>query len=268
MYLLFEIISVISVNTLYLLQIKYNQNILASIQNYQDILHNIAVVELLKSLYNIFISIRRSFVLLIVKEMYHMICKPFDFKELTQIRQVMKRYLITIAGCLIFRLIQLFKMAESIFVILSREREMILNSSFHQYYLFEKRIPMIATDIFLFALYHIAMLLVSIKQCSEIKKTLAEMNASLSSTISHHFVFYRMTVVLIVIIGLSCFVEINVIIIRDLLYDLLNIQSYKSWMEMFKTICDTIFNITVMITFSISFPRLRPRMNDEKKTMG
>ena len=272
-YLLFEFLSVFLVNTSFYWKIRVierNFNLLK--YEMSDIIHqdnnptditNITKMvdgdtflnqalstETIDLIHDLFITIRKSFVVLIVYDAYNLICKPFDFKDYTKKKAVAKRYCIAIVCSVFVNLLSLTRLTAHLFHIHST----IFVTLGYKYFFW--------VDLVFRIIYHSAVAIFGSINCIEIFKSVAEMNAQEIATNRNCVILFRMTVFLVTFNAVSSVISIVFFAVKR--FGLVE----EVWIETGVCLHESLYSVTIMIAFFVCFPRLRPRLNSNNEQPG
>ena len=272
-YLIFEFLSIFSVNVACFFRFRVQRNIRGimyhhyqdievdigdkvSIGNVDDLFLNNLMSQTLKRINDIFLTMRKSFILLIVYDAYNILCKPFKFQEYMRVKSITKRYLVAVMYSLASHVVHVIQMIALVVAL-------VVNSSANGNF---KMIRKTISDLFdlssinitghvVVLIAHLGMIAFSLKKCCAISKSLRDMNQNEFEKNPYCVTLYKMSIFLITVVVISDVVEIG---LKTAFFSVIIPYEIEHWTEFGKAVFDSIFGITIMISFFIMFPRLRP----------
>ena len=146
MYLLFEFLSIICLNTTTIFYVLEHRRasaflLLKNIPSSSPLLKEIPLdmiqdnpykhatnSELVLEVKTVFLALRNGFVALIAYDAYYIVCKPFEFRDFVRLSQLLKRCVVLVACCFLFHGCHLVRMVSYILVNvhLSKFRSVVL----------------------------------------------------------------------------------------------------------------------------------------------
>ena len=272
-YLLFEFLSVFLVNTSFYLKIRVTErkfnllnyemsDIIYQDKNPTDItnitkmvdgdtfLNQALSTETIDLIHDLFITIRKSFVVLIVYDVYNLICKPFDFRDFTKKKAVVKRSCIAIVCSVLVNLLSITRLTAHLFHICSIGFVVFIYKHFFW------------ADLVFRIIYHSAVAIFGSITCREIWKSVVEMNAQEIATNRNCVILFRMTLFLVTINAVSSVISIVFFAVKRFG------QVEEVGIETGVCLHESLYSVTIMIAFFVCFPRLRPRLNSNNEQPG
>ena len=212
---------------------------------------NESVVFLIEDVSQIFVALRKVFLILIINDAYIMLCKPFQFKEYLESKSMMKRYLIALGFWIICHTLHMISIVTNLSYMISKHISVqvvfVILSGFK--WTSCKHVFVLAYDGIL--------LIVGAKRCSAQLAALHEMDQNEFAKNGHCESLFKMSVIFCVLTAVSMVTDI-----LKPVADYLIIQLKPAmFLDLAKASFDTFFSIIIMITFVVFFPGLRPRLN-------
>ena len=261
-YLFFEFVSIFSVNMTSLIRLKFIRDLMVEIGTIEkDALdtgikfwyERDAINKIIKIVIDLFLSMRHSFIFLIIFDAYNILCRPFDFQEYAKMKNICKRYAIALSLCCLFHLIGIAQMLALAATLFQKTPSMDMNI------VARKEGVRITNDVCI-CLFQSIIVAASVKVCREIKKGLEE-NDNKFGTGSRLITMYRMGCILSELLAAMAIANLGVKISHFQRSSL----KLEAWIEMGKAIFDSVIGTVIISLFFYLFPRLRPTFKFKKE---
>ena len=259
-YLLFDFLSVFAVNTGVFFQIRDTKETLDewnTIFGFQKgnkfgkLEQNISPTILIEDIIQLFVDLRKVFLILIINDAYIMLCQPFLFKEYLEVKRMLKRYLAALGFWFTFHILHVFAIATNISYLVTR------NFSAEKLFLVMYSLGWQWSAPVLVFVYDGMLLVMGVMRCWAMLGALREMDQNEFAKNSHCESLFKMSVVFCILTAIS--------IVRDVISPIaasqLAIMEQSVYFGMAKVFFDTFFSIIIMISLVIFFPGLRPRLS-------
>ena len=262
MYLLFEFLSIFSMNMTSFFRIKlfsdYVDQMSAPVVDMDDmdgtnlfdianwIIVNDGVVDLS-------LSMRKSFIFLVIFDAYNILCKPFEFQEYAAVKNICQRYAVAIFLCCLFHSIGIGQLL--IISVTDITKLAVIRVA-------RSDGVKIASHVFV-SLFQTILVAASVKVCADIKKGLDDNNnmGNQFGTGSRLITLYRMSRILTGLVALMAVANLAIKITR---FQEMS-WTAEAWVEMGKATFDSLIGIVIIGLFFVLFPRLRPGFKDDKR---
>ena len=276
-YIIFEFLSIFAVNVscLFRLRINRDNNLgfsqhfrgtmgesnsdATTVENANDLMLMHLLSRFLERVNDIFLTMRKSFIILIIFDAYNILCKPFDFHEYMTVVNIAKRYSVAIICSLVSHVVHVFQALSLAVAACSTAESFELNYRTPIIDIFDSMWVQVTGHAIMFSA-HVAMIVFGSIKCNEISKSLRDMDRNKFDKNPHCVTLYKMSAFLITTIAASVAVELGLKISFAFVHVDITIMppERESWIMMGKAVFDTVFGISIMISFLIMFPRLRP----------
>ena len=275
-YLLFEFVSIFSVNMTSLIRLKFIRDLMVEIRDQDAEYHNFSaddtigedaletlgikfwyerdtINKIIEGIIDLFLSMRHSFIFLVVFDAYNILCRPFDFQEYAKMKNICKRYAIALSLCCLFHLISIAQMLALAATLFQKTPSMGINRAARTAGV------RIANDVCV-CLFQSIIVAASVKVCRNIKMGLEE-NDNEFGTGSRLITMHRMSCILSGLLAAMAVANLSVKISR---FQKSLSWKLEAWIEMVKAIFDGLIGIVIIGLFFYLFPRLRPTFRIKK----
>ena len=259
-YLLFDFLSVFAISTSLFFEVKDIKKNLDKVRSHYEFRTFNSSIDMDDSAFNVFgavvditqlfVNLRKGFLVLIINDAYVMLCQPFHFKEYLEGKTMIKRYLILIGFWLFFHALHISSMVTNLVYFLTS------NYYVEKIYLSSHHLGFQSTKLVLVFVYNCMLLIIGSIRCIIMRSSLQEMDQNEFAKNIHCNSLYKMSVVLCGLIATS--MVRDVVIFFDQLGKMTMARSM--YFLLGKATYDTFFGIIVMILLVIFFPSLRPRL--------
>ena len=256
-YLLFDFLSVFAINTGLFLRVKEDRDHMDKLQNLikitdgkeKDNVFNeqgASIAYVLENVCQLFVGLRKVFLVLIINDAYIMLCEPFQFKDYLESKMMIKRYLGVMGVWFLFYILHMVSVI-SLSVYLAADDYPIFSISHSVGLKWTKHGLVFAYNCMLFG--------IGCMRCRAMHTALHEMDQNEFAKNAHCNSLFKMSMAFCILTGIS--------IARDILNIEFSVSdvTLNLSIELVKAAFDTFFSIIVMIAFVIFFPGLRPRLN-------
>ena len=259
-YLIFDLFSVLAINTSFLGLVKEYGHSKERFSLDRGDLSNVTLLDFeieswaLNGFYSdlsqFFVDLRKCCMALIVNDSYMLVSRPFDFKEYMETKNIIRRCLFMMGYFIAFHCLHELKIIVNLIFFFNHS--LSIRAFFWR--IADSKIDF-AKISFMF-LFNFALVYKTSFQCSKMKKSIKEIvhNGFANHNGKLCYSLYKMVIILISVITSSTLIDVTISIVHMIKSE----QNSEMYLFVVKATFDTFVSILVMIVFQLSFPSLRP----------